>query len=254
MVYKKFKIFDNYKKLVNGVSTRIGGYSEAPYSTLNMGFHTKDNPDKVLINREVFCAELGIALDCVVASRQIHKANVAVVKKEDWGLGSEDYESAIDASDAMITDEKNIFLMVLLADCPGIVFYDPVKKAVGVAHAGWRSTLEGIAKNVVSEMKKKYKSKPADIVCAISPSIGPCCYEIKEDVALAFNNKCVEKRKGKLFLDLRELNRLQLVEAGIEIENMEISKDCTCCKNEAFFSVRKEGETGRHAVIIGMRK
>jgi len=254
MLYIKFKILEHFEKLIHGVSTRMGGYSEAPYSSLNLGFHVKDNPDKVLINREIFCSELGIALDCIVAAKQVHGGKVAVVKKQEWGKGSEDHESAIDSCDAMITDAKNIFLMVLLADCPGIVFFDPVKKAVGVAHAGWRSTLVGIAENTVLAMKTTFKSKPGDIVCAISPSIGPCCFEIKDDVAVQFNNECVEKRDGKLFLDLRELNKIQLINSGIKQENIEISDVCTFCNTKTYFSVRKEGETGRHAVIIGMKK
>lgn len=262
MIYMKFTILEQFKNLVQAVSTRIGGMSENPYATLNLGFHTGDSPDKVLLNREILCNKLEIPLDCLICAKQMHGSNIAVVENGDWGKGSEDYESGIDDTDGMVTNAINIYLMVLVADCPGIVFYDPKKNAVGIAHAGWRSTLAGISRKIVGKMQEVFKSKPQDIVCGISPSIGPCCYEVKEDVVRSFaglgfsptgSDKSIEHRDNKFFLNLWELNRRQLIESGIREENIEVSRLCSSCHSELFFSARKEGKTGRYGVLVGVR-
>ena len=272
MVYVKFTILEQFKDVVQAVSTRAGGMSTGTYATLNLGFHTDDDADKVLLNREILCNELHIPLDCLVCAKQVHGGNVTVVKKDDWGKGSESYESAIEETDAMITDTPGIFPMILVADCPGIVFFDRKKKVAGVAHAGWRSTLVKISQNVVGKMREVFKSKPEDILCGISPSIGPCCYEVKEDVVNPFvaaglalpvatqalqphqKPPVIEQRDGKFFLNLWEINRRQLVELGIREENIEIARLCSSCYTNLFFSVRKEGKTGRYGVLIGIRK
>ena len=276
MIYMKFASLEPFGELIQAVSTRMGGMSNDPYATLNLGFHTGDVPDKVLLNREILCNRLNIALDCLVCARQVHGGDVAIVQKEDWGKGSEDYESALDAVDGMITDAPAIFLMVLVADCPGVVFYDPKRKAVGVAHAGWRSTLAGISRNVVAKMKESFKCKPEDILCGISPSIGPCCYEVGEDVVQSFVGQgfspersgracsagsckpvaspCIEKREGKFFLNLWQINRRQLIESGVKDEHIEIARLCNSCHSDLFYSARKEGKTGRYGVLIGRRK
>jgi polyphenol oxidase len=257
MIYMKFKNLEQFENLVQAVSVRAGGMSTEPYAALNLGYHTGDNPDNVLLNREILCNKLRIPLDCLVCAKQTHGRNVAVIEKGDWGKGSEDYESAVDDTDGMVTNAPNIFLMVLVADCPGIVFFDPKKKAVGIAHAGWRPTLAKISRNVIDKMQKTYKSKSQDILCGISSSIGPCCYEVKEGVAREFGElplPIIEQRDGKFFLNLWEANRRQLIEAGIREENIEVAGLCTSCRNELFYSLRKEGKTGRYGVLIGMRK
>jgi len=261
-----FKNLEPFGEIAQVVSTRIEGMSVEPYATLNLGFHTGDDPDKVLLNRELLCQRLNIPLDCIVCAEQVHGAKVAVVEKQDWGRGSEDYGSAIKDSDAMITAAEEIFLMVLLADCPGIVFYDPDKKAAGIAHAGWRPTLAGISRNTVAEMKKAFGCRPENILCGISPSIGPCCYEIGGDVFNKFSEQgfglagsdkpgpcCAEKRDGRLFLNLWEINRRQLIESGIKDGHIEVARLCSSCHTNLFYSVRKEGKTGRYAVLIGKR-
>jgi len=254
MIYMKFTILEQFKSLTQAVSTRMGGMSAEPYATLNLGFHTDDDAGKVLLNREILCNQLEIALDCLVCAKQVHGGNVTVVQKGDWGKGSEDYESAISNTDGMVTDAPEIFLMVLVADCPGIVFFDPKKNVVGIAHADWRSTLAKISQNVIGKMREVFKSKPEDILCGISPSIGPCCYEVKEDVVEKFDLSCIERRDNKFFLNLWEINRLQIIESGIKEENVENARLCSSCHSELFYSARKEGKTGRYGVLIGIRK
>ena len=254
----KFNILEPFKNLVHAVSTRMGGMSKDPYSTLNLGFHTDDNPDNILLNREILCNRLDIPLDYLVCAKQVHKANVSLIEKGDWGKGSEDYDSGLNDTDAMVTDAPDIFLMVLVADCPAVVFYDSKKKAVGIAHAGWRSTLSRISQKVVKKMCETYKSKPQDIICGVSPSIGPCCYEVGKNLVDSFAgqgfglaDKCVEQRNNKFFLNLWEINRVQLIESGIKEDNIEVARLCNSCHSELFYSARKEGKTGRYAVLIG---
>lgn len=261
MIYMKFVKLENFGEIVQAVSTRKEGMSEDGYETLNLAFHTGDNPDKVLINRELMCNRLNIPLDCLVTAKQVHGTNVAVIKKDGWGQGSEDYESAVEATDAMITGAPQIYLMVLIADCCAVVYYDPVKKVVGVVHAGWRSSLGGISGKVVEKMKEAFKSKPENIICGIAPSMGPCCCEVGEDVAKSFAgqgfspaNNCIETRDGKSFLNLWEINRRQLIDSGIKDENIEVARLCNSCHTDLFYSFRKEDKTGRYAVLIGRRE
>jgi len=271
MVYMKFTILEKYKNLVQAVSTRMGGMSEGPFSTLNLSFRAGDDPDKVLLNREILCNRLEVPLDCFVFAKQVHGSDIAVVEKGDWGKGSEDYESGIDGTDAMVTNAPDIFLAVLVADCVGVVFFDPRKNASGIAHAGWRPALAGISRKVVLKMQEVFKSDPKDIICGISPSIGPCCYEVGKDVADAFvaaglalpeatqalqlhKNSSIEEKDGKYYLDLWEINRRQLVDSGIKEENIEVARLCSSCQNGLFFSARKESKTGRYAVVIGIKK
>ena len=272
MIYMKFTILEKHKDVVQGVSTRMNGMSEAPFATLNLGFHTEDDPDKVLLNREIFCNRLEISLDCMVCAKQTHGENITVIEKGDWGKGCEDYESGIEDTDAMVTNVPDIFLMVLVADCAAAVFYDPEKKAAGIAHAGWRSTLAGISGKTVAKMKEAFGSKPEDILCGIAPSIGPCCYEVKEDVVRSFvaaglalpeatqalqlqkNSSCIEKREGKYYLNLWEINKKQVIDSGVKEENIEVSRLCSSCHSELFYSARKEGKTGRYGILIGTRK
>jgi len=271
MIYMKFTLLEKFKGIVQAVSTRMGGMSKEPYATLNLGFHTEDNPDKVLLNREILCNMLDIPLDRLVCARQVHGSNIAVVEKKDRGKGSQDYESGIEDTDGMATNTPDIFLLVLVADCPGIVFYDPKKNATGICHAGWRSTLAGISQKMVHKMQEAFGSRPQDIICGISPSIGPCCYEVKEDVASKFmaagfplhtsaqipqlkeDSPCIEQRDHKFFLNLWEINRRQLVECGVREENIEVSRLCNSCHTELFYSVRREGKTGRYGILIGVR-
>jgi len=241
------------------VSTRTGGFSEFPYHSLNLGLHVGDDPDTVLKNRMRLARAVGVRLDQFTIARQIHGGRVTLVSDELRGRGSTDQAQAIEGIDAMVTDTRGICLLVLVADCVPLLFFDPVKRAIGAAHAGWRGTLEAVAPHTVAAMKESFGSSPEDIVVGMGPSIGPCCYqvgpEVISSVKRAFHNSkdyiSHESKDGHGYLDLWKANRDMLLDAGIERKHIEIAGRCTCHESDIFFSYRSQGgDTGRFAAGI----
>jgi YfiH family protein len=251
-----------FKEIKHFLSTRTGGFSEFPYHSLNLGLHVGDDLDKVLKNRRRLAEAIGIPLDRFTVARQIHSGNVRVVSDEQRGSSSTDQGNAIEDTDAMVTDTPGICLIVLVADCVPMLFFDPLKKAVGVAHAGWRGTLQSIAGNTVTTMEKAFGSSPEDIMVGIGPSIGPCCYrvgpEVISQVKGVFKDRdgyiVNESKDGEGYFDLCKANLEGLLHAGIERKNIEIVGRCTCHEPDLFFSYRNQrGDTGRFAAGIMLR-
>ncbi|MHB1455436.1 MAG: peptidoglycan editing factor PgeF [Armatimonadota bacterium] len=240
------------------VTTREGGFSASPYRSLNLGFHVGDDPADVIRNRSRLAAEMEIPLSYFTFAKQVHGNRVAVITQQMRGAGSSDYETATPDTDAMITDAEDICLMILVADCVPILFYDPVKRVVGAAHAGWKGTVQQIASKVVTAMMMTFGSKPSDILAGIGPSIGSCCYIVGEEVVTQ-----VEQHLGKEFIlhngagetsfDLWEANRAQLLNSGVPDANIEVARICTCCNSDKFYSYRCEGLTGRFGAGIMLR-
>lgn len=257
-----FESFLEQEGICHFVSDRRGGFSEAPYDSLNLAFHVGDDPEKVIENRRLVARSLGIPLSNFTFAKQVHGANVKIITEEFRGRGAIEQETAIDNTDAMITAVPNICLTVLSADCVPILFYDPRKRVVGVAHAGWRGTAQLIAKKTVRMLKEEFNCQPSDILVGIGPSIGPCCYEVGEDVifqmerVLGEGQIYIEKGpvEGKGFLNLWEANKRQILEEGIPEGNIEIAKVCTYCNAGLFFSGRYgKGKTGRFGTGIMIR-
>jgi YfiH family protein len=251
-----------FKEIKHFVSTRTSGFSQFPYHSLNLGLHVGDDPDNVLKNRRRFAEAIGIPLNQFTIAKQIHSGNVRVVSDELRGSGSTDHENAIEDTDAMVTDTPGICLIVLVADCVPMLFFDPLRRAIGVAHAGWRGTLQSAAFNTVTTMEQAFGSSPGDIMVGIGPSIGPCCYrvgpEVISQVESVFQSRSDyivnESKEGVGYFDLCKANLEGLLHAGIERKNIEIAGRCTCCEPDLFFSYRKQkGDTGRFAAGIMLR-
>jgi len=250
-----------HKGIRHFVSTRSGGYSKAPYNSLNLGLHVGDDPDKVLKNRKRLAEAIRIPLDQFTIAKQIHSGKVKIVSDELRGKGSRDEENAIEDTDAMVTNVPGICLIILVADCVPMLFFDPARNVIGAAHAGWRGTLQFIALHTVRAMEKDFGCSPHDILVGMGPSIGPCCYEVGPEViaqmkaVLSSHQEYIrhESQNGKGYVDLQEANRDQLVRAGIRAENIETANQCTCHNADIFFSYRHEhGETGRFGAGICM--
>lgn len=234
-------------------TTRNGGVSKGPFRSLNLGFHTGDNPESVAANRELLCRSLGISVDQLCTTRQVHGDNVAVIKEEDKGK-----KETVEA-DAQITAVKGIALMCLVADCQAIYIYDPVNKVVGLAHAGWRGAVAGIAVKCLKKMTYVYGTKPKDCLAALSPAAGRCCYEVGEEVVEAVKKAfpdywhfmLSQSEEGMWKLDLSKINAYCLLEAGVEEKNIIFSSHCTICRQDLFYSYRgSQGVTGRMAAIL----
>jgi len=146
----------NHREIYHFVSTRVGGFSNPPYDSLNLGFHVGDNPEIVLKNRERLAIALGIPLNNFTTAKQVHDSNVEIITEALRGRGAVNFDTTVYATDAMVTDTPNICLTVLQADCVPLLFFDLKKKAIGVAHAGWKGTVRVVAQNTVKVLKEKF--------------------------------------------------------------------------------------------------
>lgn len=235
-----------------GFSTRVGGVSQVPYETFNLGFHVGDDPIAVSENRKRWLDEWGVPWSRAAVGEQVHGTNVLWVKEEDGGRGICELETAIPAADGLMT-QSVIGLMAFFADCVPLFFYYPDLGAVGIAHAGWKGTAHKIGQKVL-EGFEEVGGCTENAWVAIGPSIGPCCYSVDESVAVQFRANFNEtpflqtQEKGHYLLDLWEANQTLLLEKGVRPENIDVASTCTADNPEWFFSHRRDGSpTGRMA-------
>ena len=246
-----------------GFSSRHGGESNHPFHSMNLALHVGDNLESVIKNRKKLMNEIGFSFDAWTAADQVHGNNIAIIKKEDKGKGREELNSAIQNTDGIVTNEQDILLTSYYADCTPLFFFDPIKKVIGLAHAGWKGTVLKIGAKMVETFVNDFGSKVEDILITIGPAIDQCCYEVNDQVINPLRNSLslipvemvVDKKNGHYDLNLKKVNVQILMEAGILPNHIEISTYCTSCDNHLFFSHRKEkGNTGRMAAWIGFRK
>jgi YfiH family protein len=240
---------------------RGGGVSAAPYETLNLGFHVGDDPASVRENRRRVAAGLGVAAESLVVPQQVHEGAVAVAGPEERGRGALDLDSAIAATDALVSATPGLVLGVVLADCVPVIAWDPATPAIGVAHAGWRGTVRHIARRTVEAMVDAFGSDPARMSATIGPSIGPRSYEVGPEVAaearVAFPEETpvVERQDGRLCFDLWAGNELDLLSVGLAGERIAAARVDTYESAERFFSHRRARPTGRFMALaaLGLR-
>lgn len=240
--------------LLHGFLGRRGGKSIGPYASLNLSFRVGDDPQVVKDNICDAKRAVGVHDLRIVTMKQVHGDRIVDVKDKRLKEAGE--------ADGMMTEESGLFLGVLTADCVPILFCVPGNKQVAVVHAGWRGTVAGIARKMVDQLNKSYSVPSTSIEVALGPAIGPCCYEVREDVSVPLIEKweslaegCLERRNGKTFLDLRELNALLLEDAGVPSAQISMVGPCTSCATDDFFSYRRESkETGRQLSFIGWVK
>ena len=242
--------------LAHFITTRAGGFSLPPFNSLNLGLHTNDNPDHVLANRSLLAEETGIAKEHFLYCSQVHSGDVKIIDRIAVEGGA---LSQNPRTDATITAMPGICLMVMVADCVPVLLFDPVKRVSAVIHAGWRGTVHHITSNTIRSMVGHFGCNPADILAGIGPSIGPCCYEVGEDVR-EFVTQSFGTTEGYLIqknhtskphFDLWYANQKQLTDNGVKPDNIETSELCTRCQPDTFFSSRASGGiTGRFAAGI----
>ena len=239
-------------------STRYGGVSEGALASLNLGTHRGDKPENVYENYRILGSAVGFCPEDTVFTRQLHTDIIRTVGAESRGEGL--LREQTEVCDAQITDEPSVALVAFAADCTPILLFDPVRRAIGAVHAGWRGTALGIAAKTVQAMERTYGCKPGDIRAAIGPCIGQCCFETDSDVPEAMAaalgaaaNICIRRCVDKFHVDNKALNRIWLTRAGVQ--TIDISPDCTKCQPERFWSHRATGgNRGSLAAIIMLRK
>ncbi len=221
--------------------------------SFSLALHTGEEGQKIMENRTAIANNFP-NMNFIVAN-QTHSDNIRVIKEKNKTWLSAREEHAIEDCDALITNQKNIMLTILTADCVPILLFDPKQKVVSAVHAGWKGTEQQIVFKTVEKMKKEFNAKPSDIIAGVAPSIGKCCYEVDWNVAEHFESieDAYEKKGEKYMLDLPHINKLQLLQAGLLDKNIEMSNICTACEVKDYFSYRKEGGcSGRFMSMIGL--
>lgn len=253
---------EEWPNLVVGFTTKNGGFSHQEFSSLNFGFHVGDSMESVCKNKQKLSELIGFPLENWVAAEQTHGINIKEVMKQDCGSGSLHYGDAIKNTDGFYTSEKGILLTMCYADCVPVFFMDQVTKTIGVAHAGWKGTVNGIVSDMIRTWSRA-GSNPEDILVAIGPSVCEKCYIVDDFVVNFVQNilEDVEKKpynlidKGQYHLNLKQLNKILLVQAGVKESNIYVSDYCSSCHDKEFFSHRRDnGKTGRMMSYIGWKE
>lgn len=260
MVYYTIKAFEKTNLVKHGFSTRLGGFSSGDLNSLNLGVKKDDSSKNILSNYDIFTRSLGIDMEDLVLTDQVHEDNIMEVTKKDRGKGFI-RKSDIIGIDGFITNESEVALVTFYADCVPLFFLDPKKKAIGLTHAGWKGTVERIGQKTIEKMVNTYESNPSDILVGIGPSIGKCCFEVGEEVIERVRDSFKDtkdyfyrKENGKYMLDLWDLNKDQFLEIGVKEYNITGSDICTKCNKDIFFSHRGDnGKTGSLAAMMQLK-
>lgn len=261
VVYLTYPSLERLGMVRHGFSTRLGGVSQGIYASMNLSFSRGDERGAVLENYRRIADAIGFDLECIVTSDQTHTANVRVVTEADKGCGLTRARAYQDV-DGMVTNVPGLMLATFYADCVPLYLADPVKKAVGLSHSGWKGTVGKIGLATVRAMEREYGTDPKDLVVAVGPSICQACYEVGEDVIgefeRAFSRDLWDKlfyRKpdGKYQLDLWEANRQVFMEAGVDAAKITLPGICTCCNPQFLFSHRaSKGKRGNLGAFLGL--
>lgn len=258
----RFPVLEETGVVEHCFTTRLGGVSEGIYTSMNLSFTRGDKEEAVQENYGRIAQCMGASKDAFVCSDQTHTANVKKATKEDAGCGvtkPKTYQNV----DGLITNVPGLVLSTFFADCVPLYFVDPVHRAIGMSHSGWRGTVGRMGRATILAMGQEYGTKPEDLICAIGPSICKDCYEVSEDVAEAFaaefkgqEEKILEaKGNGKYQLDLWKANEIVLLEAGVKKSHLAVTNLCTCCNPELLFSHRaSHGKRGNLGAFLRLKE
>ena len=261
--YLSFRSLDRTGLVLNAFSTRSGGVSEGPFASMNLSYTQGDLDENVTENYHRMARALGIPVESITLSMQTHTTNVRRITEEDKGRGVTrplGYEDV----DGLITDVPGICLSTGYADCVPLYFLDPVRRAIGLSHSGWKGTVGQMGRRTVEAMTEAFGSDPSELIAGIGPSICQDCYEVSEDVIEQFRDAYGEedwpqlfycKENGKYQLDLWKACYLTLKKAGVREEHISVTNLCTCCNPDILYSNRavKGGKRGNLAAFLMLR-
>lgn len=263
VVYLTFPLLEPFSWITHGFSTRLGGVSQGEIGSMNLSFGREPGRENVEENHRRMAAAIGYAPENMVFSRQTHTTNIMNVTEKDRGLGftrDRDYNDI----DGLITNVPGVVLVTFYADCVPLLLVDPVHRAIGSAHSGWRGTVNNMGKAVVEAMTKAFGTKPEDVVAAIGPSICQDCYEVSGDVIGAFQKAYdpglwpslfYEKENGKYQLNLQQACFENFLSSGLLPEHISLPDLCTCCNPELLYSHRASGrKRGNLAAFLTIRE
>ncbi len=262
VLFLQYPLLQETGLVQHGFSTRIGGVSKDHLGTMNLSFTRGDDEEAVKENFRRMAKAIGVEADSFVFSQQTHTTNVRKVTAEDRGKGLV-YPLDYHDIDGLITNVPGLCLSTFYADCVPLYFVDPVNKAIGLSHSGWRGTVSKIGKVTLQKMKEEYGTDPANVLVAIGPSICQDCYEVSEDVIEQFqcafaseywNELYYKKENGKYQLNLWKANEIVMLESGVRKENLAVTNVCTCCNSDVLFSHRaSQGKRGNLAAFLALK-
>lgn len=252
-----YPLLEKTEFVTHGFTTRMGGVSEGYCSTMNISTTRGDDSKAIEENQRRLARALGVRVEDFTYTHQTHTTNVAVVREEDRG-------KRFMETDGMVTDVPGICLVTFYADCVPLYFVDPVHRAIGLSHSGWRGTVKRMGQVTLERMKEAYGTKPEDVFAAIGPSICQDCYEVSGDVIEEFRENFsefvwsqlfYEKENGKYQLNLWRANQIVLTEAGVEAQNIAVTNLCTHCNPEILFSHRSTGvKRGNLSALLAIKR
>ncbi|MGY0692308.1 peptidoglycan editing factor PgeF [Virgibacillus sp. FSP13] len=243
-------------KLRVGFTTRQGGVSQNSYKSFNLGLHVEDDKTHVMKNRQQLAQKLDFPLDNWVAGEQIHSTDIVEINQQDLGKGAISFQDSLEKIDGMITNEAGILCTAFFADCVPLFFFDPVTNYIGIAHAGWKGSVQRIAGKMVDKLQAA-DVDIANLLVAIGPCISQQVYEVDEHVIRHIPENICKKtaiiqENGHYLLDLKQLNVEILLQCGIIRHNIDVTNYCTFRDDSLFFSHRRDnGKTGRMLGYIG---
>lgn len=247
----KSPLLSPYKNILHAYTTKEGGFSQEKFLGNNLAFHVNDNLDTVNKNHLYTSQYLDYPLENLIRMEQLHSDKITIIDK--------DFSFAhTPQCDALITDLKNIPLMVMVADCIPVLLYDPIKGVIASVHAGRAGIFSKILPKTIQEMQKKYNCHAEDILVSLGPSIHQCCYEVGAEINDEAENHgysfALKIENERYHLDLLSIAYRQLEEIGIGKKSIEIIEYCTACNTDIFYSYRAEkNRCGRFAGIIMLR-
>ncbi len=231
--------------VVHAFFTREGGVSAGPYHSLNLSLAVGDDPARVQENRGR--VQQALNLKALAAAAQVHGPGEAVLALDSLNPATE-----IPEVDLLITREPGLGLLIKQADCQALMLYDPVKQVAANVHCGWRGQAANLPGRAVARLEELFGCRPADLIAAVGPSLGPCCAEFK-NFAREFPPSLWSYQVRPFYFDLWRLSRDQLTAAGLRPENLDLAGICTRCRGEEFFSYRREKITGRQGAVIALQ-
>lgn len=263
VVYITFPLLESQEWMFHGFSTRLGGVSQGEVGSMNLSFGRESSREPVEENHRRLAAAIGYRTEQLVFSWQTHTTNIKVVTEEHKGMGfsrERDYRDI----DGLVTNVPGVVLVTFYADCVPLLLADPVHRAIGSTHSGWRGTVANMGKAVLDAMQREYGTDPGDVLAVIGPSICQDCYEVSEDVAKQFkiayprrlhSSLFYEKPNGKYQLNLWEACRQNFLQAGVPESQISLPDICTCCNPGLLYSHRaSRGKRGNLAAVMEIRE
>jgi YfiH family protein len=247
VAYYTFPNLTNQLGILHGIFTRKGGNSTGYYEGLNISFGVGDDKENVFKNRGIISNIFDNR--SIVSARQIHGTDVIICEEKDSDSREDSNQPLV--GDALISNRKQILLMIKVADCQPVMVYDPKQRVVANIHSGWRGSVKNIIGHTIRVMNDKFKCKSNELIAGIGPSLGPCCAEFvnyKEEIPEPYWGYRIQDYHFNLWA----ISKDQLCNEGVKPENIHLSNICTQCHTDQFFSYRGEGTTGRFGAVIGV--